>query len=90
MKTKSGLGAAVPDETKYVEVPASALSAAALSGLVDEFITREGTDYGPREHSFEEKKASVMRLIASGAVVILYELESESTTLQRKELVGTF
>lgn len=63
------------------------LSAAALEGLVDEFITREGTDYGAREHSLEEKRASVLRQLARREVVIVFDFESESTTIvSRQEL----
>jgi len=60
-----------------VEVPASALSQSALLGIVDEFIHREGTDYGLREHSFDEKRANVLRLIAQGEVAIFFEASTE-------------
>lgn len=63
------------------------LSAEALEGLVDEFITREGTDYGAREHSLEEKRSSVLRQLARREVVIVFDFESESTTIiSRQEL----
>lgn len=65
-------------------IPAKLLTQRALIGLVEEFITREGTDYGVREHTFEEKRADVMRLIAAGEVLILFDAETESTTLRRK------
>ncbi|HKP55124.1 MAG TPA: YheU family protein [Polyangiales bacterium] len=67
-----------------VEVPASALSPQALRGLVEEFITREGTDYGVREHTFDEKRDSVLRLIAAGEVLIFFDPASETTTLRRR------
>lgn len=67
-----------------VEVPASALSTRALHGLVEEFITREGTDYGVREHTFDEKRDSVLRLIAEGEVAIFFDPTSETTTLRRR------
>jgi uncharacterized protein YheU (UPF0270 family) len=71
----------------HIEVPASSLSAEALSGLVDEFITREGTDYGEREHSLDHKRESVMRQLARNEVAIVFDFESESTTLlSRREL----
>ena len=75
------------DVPEYVEVPASALRPEALHGVVEEFITREGTDYGPREHTFEEKRASVLRLIAAGEVVIYFHPESQTTTLRRRDEV---
>lgn len=73
------------DASAYVEVPAQALSQTALVGLVEEFITREGTDYGVREHTLDEKRASVLRLIAAGEVAILFDPETETTTLRRRE-----
>jgi uncharacterized protein len=72
------------DVSVYVEVPTSELSQTALLGIVEEFITREGTDYGPREHTFDEKRASVLRLIAAGEVAIFFDTESETTTLRRR------
>ena len=72
------------DVSVPVEVPASALSARALRGLVEEFITREGTDYGVREHTFDEKRDSVLRLIAAGEVAIFFDPASETTTLRRR------
>ena len=65
----------------HVEVPYRSLSAEALEGLVDEFITREGTDYGEREHSLDEKRATVMRQLSRNEIAILFDPESESTTL---------
>ena len=72
------------DVSVYVEIPASELSQSALLGVVEEFITREGTDYGLREHTFDEKRASVLRLIAAGEVAILFDPESETTSLRRR------
>lgn len=73
--------------SSHIEVPASALSREAIEGLVEEFITREGTDYGHREFSLEEKRAGVLRQLERGEISIVFELDSESTTLvTRQEL----
>lgn len=71
------------DETEpgYVLVPASALSAEAMESLIQDFVTRDGTDYGLREHSLEEKVKSVKRQLERGDVVIAFDLEQESATL---------
>ncbi len=74
-----------PLMTTHIEVPCESLSPEALEGLVDEFITREGTDYGEREQSLDEKRASVMRQLARNEVAIIFEFESESTTLVRRD-----
>ena len=68
-------------EPGYVLVPASALSPDALDSLIQEFVTREGTDYGLREYSLEEKVQSVRRQLERGEVVIAFDLERESATL---------
>lgn len=69
----------------HIEVPAQELSEQAITGLIDEFITREGTDYGTHEHSLEQKRASVLRQLQRNEIAIVFEFESESTTLLRRE-----
>ena len=71
--------------SKHIEVPHGALSPSALEGLVEEFITREGTDYGPREYSLEQKRDSVLKQLTRGAVLIVFDLEAEATTLVTRE-----
>jgi uncharacterized protein len=71
--------------SKHVEVPHSALSPSALEGLVEEFITREGTDYGLREFSLAQKRDSVLQQLTRGAVIIVFDLEAEATTLVTRE-----
>jgi uncharacterized protein YheU (UPF0270 family) len=64
-----------------VEVPYTALSRDALLGLVESFVLREGTDYGDREFSHEQKVAQVLLQLESGEARILYDPETESVTL---------
>jgi uncharacterized protein YheU (UPF0270 family) len=75
-----------PDEPEqqdqdYVVVAPEALSAEALSALIEEFVTREGTDYGLREHTLEDKVRSVRRQLERGDVVIAFDLRLSSATL---------
>lgn len=73
-----------PDDdapTEPVEVPHTALSQDALQGLVESFVLREGTDYGDREFTHEQKVAQVIAQLASGEARILYDPETESVTL---------
>jgi uncharacterized protein len=69
----------------HIRVPAASLSAEAIEGLVEEFITREGTDYGQREFSLEDKRTTVLRQLERGDVAIVFEFEGESTTLVTKQ-----
>jgi uncharacterized protein len=64
-----------------VEVPCGELSAELLHAVVESFVLREGTDYGEREYSFEDKVAHVMRQLKKGEAKILFDPESESVTI---------
>ena len=68
-----------------VLVPIAALSAEALHGLVEAFVLREGTDYGAREFSHEEKVAQVIEGLETGEVRIVFDPVSESVTLLLRE-----
>ena len=48
-------------QPERLEIPASRLSRDALDGLIEEFVTRDGTDYGAQEHTLEQKKNAVVR-----------------------------
>lgn len=62
-------------------IPHQQLSPSALQGLIEEFITREGTDYGLEEVSLQDKIAQVKRQLERGEVVILFDTASETVTL---------
>ncbi len=53
----------------------------ALRGLVEEFVTRDGTDYGAVERSVEDKIARVEAQLASGEVRIVFDPETESANI---------
>ncbi len=61
-----------------VVVPHSALSADLLRAVVESFVLREGTDYGAREHSLEEKVAHVVRQLERGEAQIVFDPQTES------------
>lgn len=56
-----------------VEVPPTHLTPEALRGLTEEFVTRDGTDYGPVETTLAEKVATLMRQVERGEAAILYD-----------------
>lgn len=69
----------------FVVVPLEKISAEALSGLVDEFILREGTDYGHHEFSLEEKRNHVRRQLDAGETVVIFDLDEQSASVVRKQ-----
>lgn len=64
-----------------MELSLDQLSAEALRGLVEEFVTRDGTDYGSVERSLEEKAARVMAQLRAGEARIVFDPESESASI---------
>ena len=65
------------------------LSPASLRGLVEEFVSRDGTDYGPLEKTLYEKVASVMRQIEAGGVCIVFDRDEERANLvPAREVLG--
>ncbi|MBA3495040.1 MAG: YheU family protein [Gammaproteobacteria bacterium] len=68
-------------------IPYDKLSPEVLQGLIEEFATRDGTDYGAREVSLRSKVAQVRRQLEAGKSVILYNTEDSSTAIMMKELV---
>jgi uncharacterized protein YheU (UPF0270 family) len=70
-----------------VEIPLKRLSRNALDGLIEEFVTRDGTDYGDQEQTLEEKKTAVIRQLDRGEVIIVFDPDSESCNIIPKEAV---
>ncbi len=69
------------EPTSPVEIPESALSAEALKGIIENFITREGTDYGAKELPHESKIERVRKYLSKGDIKIIFDPDSESVTL---------
>ena len=49
--------------------------------MIESFVLREGTDYGAREYSLEEKVAHVRAQLERGQARILFDPESNTVTL---------
>lgn len=60
------------------------LTPAALRGLVEEFVTRDGTDYGSVEKTLDQKVATLMRQLERGEAAIVYDSESQTTSIVPK------
>jgi len=52
--------------------------------LVEEFVTRDGTDYGDSEVSLEQKTTRVIRMLDKGDIVIVFDAATESCTIVNK------
>ncbi|HCM06436.1 MAG TPA: hypothetical protein DIC30_10545 [Oceanospirillales bacterium] len=61
-----------------MEIPYQSLSADALSGIVQEFASRDGTDYGEFEFSLADKVSQVEAQLKSGHLSLLFDPISQS------------
>ena len=68
-----------------VPVPHAELSAEALRGVIEAFVLREGTEYGARDYSLEEKIAHVRAQIERGEAQIWYDPNTESVDIRRND-----
>ena len=64
-----------------VEIPYEQLSPEALRGLIEEFVTRDGTDYGAAERSLESKIAQVRGLLARGEARVVFDPETGTANI---------
>ena len=69
------------DKPEAVAVPYTELSSQALRGVIESFVLREGTEYGERDHSLDEKVAAVIAQLERGEARIMYEPESSTIEL---------
>jgi len=70
-----------PLSSEPIAIPHSELSDDALIGVIRAFVLREGTDYGEREFTLEEKVANVRAQLESGDAQILFDPDSASVDI---------
>ena len=63
-------------------IPPEELSLSALAGVIEAFVLREGTDYGHRDYSLEEKREAVKQALRDGSARIVYHPENEHIEIQ--------
>ena len=69
------------DTPRGVELSPDDLSPEALRRLVEEFVTRDGTDYGAVERGLEEKIAQVLAQLRSGEARLVFDPETETANI---------
>lgn len=59
-----------------------------LRAVAEEFVLREGTDYGDREITLDSKVGQVMRLLEKGKIQLVFDAETESCNLREVVELG--
>jgi uncharacterized protein YheU (UPF0270 family) len=62
-------------------IPWQSLSDDALAGIIEEFVTREGTEYGAAEVSLERKYRQVRDQLAAGEAIITFDDEVQTCSI---------
>ena len=74
-------------EEDAVEIPHTALQSETVRSLAEEFVTRDGTDYGEVEKTLDEKVERLMVQLESGEAKIYFDAESETINIVASRVV---
>ena len=69
-----------------MQIPYTELSEKALLSIIEEYVSREGTEYGNREYSLAEKVEHVLSQIRRGEVIINFDSESKTCQLSSEKI----
>ena len=64
-----------------LKIPYGQLNPETLNGVIEEFVTRDGTDYGEFEVSLKTKISQVLGQLKSGKAVIVFDQKSETCNI---------
>ena len=68
-----------------IEIPYTRLKPDTLQAVIEEFILREGTDYGTHEVTLDDKRAQVRHQLDKGEVLITFDPRTENCTLMTRQ-----
>ena len=69
-------------EERRVDVPFTALSEEALLGVVDDYVLREGTEYGIHDVPLATKVAQVVRQLQRREARIVFDPATETVDIR--------
>jgi len=67
-----------------VIIPHTSVRSEVLRAVIEEFVTREGTDYGMTAFSLESKVAQVLKQLEERKVFLVFDAETESCDIVTK------
>jgi len=72
-------------DAPIVRIPYDSLAPATLDAVIEEFVTREGTDYGATEVPLRQKIEQVRTEVLTGRAVILFDTVSRTCNIVQKD-----
>ena len=73
------------DRKEMLVIPYRQLSGEALCGLIEEFVTRHGTDSGYTRGSLEENVAMVRRQLDAGRALVVFDERTQTCNIVAAE-----
>lgn len=64
-----------------IEVPCERLDPATLRNLIQEFVTRDGADWGEAGGALEDKVSQVLRQLRNRKVKVVFDLQSQTANI---------
>jgi uncharacterized protein len=77
-------GSADDTPAEPVLVPPEDLPAELLRAVIEAFVLREGTEYGERDYTLDEKVAHVEQQLRKGEAHIAYDPATQSVDIRRR------
>jgi uncharacterized protein YheU (UPF0270 family) len=70
---------------QFIEVPTSQLAEQTLLALLEEFASRDGTDYGVKELTLDEKVGRLRQQLDASRIMLMYDSDSEQWDLVERD-----
>lgn len=64
-----------------MEIPYDQLPKDTLRAIIEDYVTREGTDYGHEDYSLENKIDQVMTSLKDGKAAVTFDADSETCSI---------
>ncbi len=71
-------------------IPYDSLAAETLEAILDDIVSRDGTDYGDYDLSVAQKREQALRFLRKGEAVLLFDTESETIKMVPKEALSHY
>ncbi len=68
-------------------IPHDTLDPETLENVLNDIVTRDGTDYGEYDLSLEQKRLQALKSLNSGEAVLVFDTESETIQLISKQSI---
>jgi uncharacterized protein len=71
-------------------IPYDSLAPDTLDTILDDIVSRDGTDYGDYDLSVAQKRDQALRALRSGDAVLLFDTESETIKMIPKSELNNY